>query len=136
MKSHYSQYVKNGGYLGYKEWYEGIPSREDFLDFDSYVSYLNELFDDVYVCHFEDLKKDVNGFVEGICNFIGCPVPDYDRTAMNPSFSKTKIRIARYFNKYIKSENNKKGLIRQGSIINPYNWLDPFEAYRKKKYRY
>ncbi|RLF46365.1 MAG: hypothetical protein DRN29_05240, partial [Thermoplasmata archaeon] len=38
----------------------------------------------VYVYKFEEIKKDIYGFVEGICSFIGVDAPEF-KNDMNPN---------------------------------------------------
>jgi len=99
IKSLYGQYIKNGGRLKYNEWYNNILNK-DALDFDSYINYIKKHFSDVYIYHFEDIKKDINKFVKDMCDFMNVDVPPFENINPNPKWSNKQIKIARFLNKF------------------------------------
>jgi len=117
LNSYYKSYVRIGGPLTYKDWYEKIFD-PDCLDFDSYVAYLKKLFKNVGIFYFEDLQKDSDAFVKNICDFIGCKVPGYNKTKKNMGYNETQTRITRFMNKFFKSELNSNGFIPRGKYLN------------------
>ena len=64
-----------------------------YLDFDSYINHLKSLFPSVYVYQFETLKEDPKRFVDGICNFIGEPTPDFTNKVINKSMTKGQLEL-------------------------------------------
>jgi len=82
MESVYNQYAKDGGKLSKKMFFS---IAKDMDDYSVYIDLLKDAFDDVYVCHYEDLLKDANGFVNGICDFIGVDTPVFVNERHNES---------------------------------------------------
>jgi len=115
IKSGYKQYIRTGGYLDFDEWHNQILN-PDYLYHDEYLDHLFDIFDYVYVRDFELLKKDHKKFVKGICDFIGCEVPEYKSKNVYPAWSDRQLKISKFFNKYMKSKFNKHGIIKRKRI--------------------
>jgi hypothetical protein len=98
VKSMYNQGVKRGVFYDtFEEWYDNLDLR--ILDFEGYVKILKELFDDVFVYHFEDFKKDKEKVVDDMCRYIGVDVPVYEDSVVNPSFYGRYERFLLTYNK-------------------------------------
>ncbi len=94
LRSVYVQHIKQGRlYRSYNSFLETVPT--EFVDFDSYECLIRELFDDVYVYHFEDLKKDVDSFVRGICDFIGAEVPIFINRKWSKHWNDRKLILGK-----------------------------------------
>ena len=96
---------KRSIYGKYLEQYQSLPFEkfvekydlDTYTDFESYIKYLQDLFDDVYVCNLEDLKKDSDSYIKGICDFIGVDVPKYKNKVVSPMMKNQKyIQIITY----------------------------------------
>jgi len=73
VKSLYKQYFKmkpGGTFNGFMKVFD-----KRYLDFEGYISLLESLFSDVYVYHYENLKDDFDGFIDGIVDFVGVSRP-------------------------------------------------------------
>ena len=117
LPSLYSQYLKRGGALKYKEWLESIDP--DFLAVNYYVKYLQKLFgkDKVYEYKFEDLKENHHKFVLGICAFLDVDVPEYNHKVYQKGFTPRQKETMRKINKIMRSQQNPNGFF-------------PFEAFK------
>ena len=125
VRSIYSQYVKSGGIYSFDIFRKDIFD-ESFLDFDAYIKCLKGLFDEVFVYHLEDLKKDNDSFVKNICDFIGAEVPDYESTIYENKLSKRQIKMALFLNRFFASDfNPKRGIIPWTPYSNPRFIIDP-----------
>lgn len=102
LRSLYREAVRQGLVLGFQD-FKNMFNME-MLDFQKYVDFLKNLFDDVYVYYFEDLKKDYMSVVEGICGFIGVPVPSgVNNVLVNPSLADWQLPGFRLLNRFFKS---------------------------------
>lgn len=95
----YNQYVKRGGVHTFKKWV-----RYDFnivyLDIDFYIRALNDRFNDILFLDFDDLVKDVNVFVETICNFIGVDIPVFDSKVRGKGLDGMQLECVRFLNRF------------------------------------
>jgi len=73
FKSCYSQYIRAGGYMSYKQYYNKYKDCRDPIIF---YYYCKMLWRDVYVYQFEELKLSPDTIIKEMCGFIGCEVPD------------------------------------------------------------
>jgi hypothetical protein len=124
LGSNYHEYIKQGGILTYDDWYDNLNNVDEYLDFSPYIKHLEDLFDDVYICNFEDLKSDADSFAKGICDFIGTEVPVFEKTPRNISYTKLQLLVARKLNRMIKSEYNPKGFFPKGKYLNSFNLIN------------
>ena len=120
----YCQYVKTGGFLCFDDWRRDV-FYEKYLDFDGYVDYLRSCFPSVYVYYFEDLQRDVNSFVKGLCDFIGVDVPVFENRFYNVGWNTRQLWLGRFLNRYWRrfvlprfliERLNKKGVPSMGVI--------------------
>ena len=110
LHSHYREYVRQGSPLSFDEFYEIVKGElEVRFDFDFYVSFLDSLFDDVFVCSFELLKKDKKQFVKDICDFIGVEPPIFNNNHRNRGYNDVELRFALLVNRFVKSKLNPDG---------------------------
>lgn len=67
---------------------------DELLDFEGYIELLKELFSDVYVYRYEDLKEDYMSFVDGICRWIGVETPGgIENQVYNRGWSESQRQI-------------------------------------------
>jgi hypothetical protein len=92
LKSAYRQFSLSVWAYGWKQYVSLFDKR--MLDFDAYISFLKELFSDVYVCRFEDFKRSPDRFIHNMCSFIGVGVPkDRDFSVVNVGFPVRKLSL-------------------------------------------
>ena len=84
--------------LSEQEWTEKIFRKRDF-SFDDFVDYLNGLFDEILVLHYEDLRDNPHKFIKDICDFIGVPSPNFSNERINVGLSKRKMRAIRWLSR-------------------------------------
>lgn len=106
----YSQYVKNGGVLGYDDWYRDLFDNR-FLNFTEYINYIKKKFRDVCIYNFEDLVRDKDRTAKVICDFVGEPVPPYRDIVYNRSFNSQQLGVMRWCNRFFKSTLNPSGFL-------------------------
>lgn len=98
LKSCYYRYVISGGQLSF-DWYLK-HYKDNIIDFDKYEFEVKKRFKHVYIYTQEDLVKNREGVINGMCNFIGCEVPKYKVVRRNVSLSGSQLNVVRYFNKF------------------------------------
>jgi len=81
--------------------YREIMVKNGALEFEEYEEYLRKLFPSVLTLQFEDMKKDVYGFVSKICEFMGIEVPEFNVKPTNVSLTEKQLRLIQF----IKSRN-------------------------------
>ena len=98
--------------MPFKEFKEKHINPEKF-EYEPYVKYLYELFGkkNVYVYKFEEIKKDIYGFVEGICSFIGVDAPEFKNVKRNVGYSLWQLKVSRVINMLFKNDMNPNGII-------------------------
>jgi len=89
LKSLYNLYVKGGGYLSYDTWFDNFD--KSYLDFERYIDLLNDLFDEVYVYNFEDLRNNKKKCIQDLCDFIGLDPPSFEDKIHNKSWNGGKL---------------------------------------------
>jgi len=109
-KSLYKQYVKQGGIHNFDTWYNKIFDKRH-LDFDEYLFFLESLFPEIYVYHFEEFKNNNQKALEKLCDFLKISVPDYDPEPMNVSLDENKLEHIRKLNHVFKTSLNPNGVI-------------------------
>jgi len=87
IPSLYSQYLKGGGTASYIVW-KNANFNPNYLKYGAYISCLKSLFSDVRVYHFEDMKKNKKLFIEELCEWLECPVPNYRDYVINKGLSR------------------------------------------------
>ncbi len=97
LRSCYYRYVLSGGILRYKNY--AFTYGNNIIDMDEYAKEVNDRFDEVYVYKFEDLKKNPDKVIKGICAFIGVSVPDYKNVKRNASLNDKQLNTLRILNK-------------------------------------
>lgn len=104
IASHYSQYLKAGGLLGWHDFVESILSNENldahYIDWFPLVSYLYKLFgpERVLICLFEELRKAPQDIANRVFDFVGVPRTQIDESPANPSLSREVMPLKRFFN--------------------------------------
>ena len=102
LKSLYSQYVKEGGNLGYEEFLDEKINMER-LNYKKWIDLYKKLFGEkkVWVYNFEDFKKDIDKVLQDMCKFIGCEVPKYDKNKRYATrWTDRQIKLCRMAHKY------------------------------------
>jgi len=99
VKSLYSEYLKSGGIYSFNTF--KLKFSNVWFNFDEYISLLKNLFDDVFICNFEDLKNHPNYFVHDICKFINVPIPKYKHTIVKKGFKSWQFDIAKNINRLL-----------------------------------
>ena len=138
LRSVYSQYVKSGGIYNYDRFIcESFDHR--FLDFDSYIDYLNDLFNEVLVYRFEDLKQNPFNFVKNICDFIGLDTPRFENRIWEKRWSKRQIKLGLFLNHFFNSSfNPNSGFFFRTRSFNPRYLIDQLnvgENWLRKSFR-
>ena len=109
-KSLYHQYLINGGIFRYDQFIKKIAN-SSYMDQESYINYLKDLFDDVLVYSQEQLKNNTDETVKKICDFIEIDVPNYSKRTRNVSMTNNQMKMCRMINKFMYSRHNKKAII-------------------------
>lgn len=94
LKSAYNQWCWSSYAYTWNEYKEKYPI--SLLYWDKYINYLETLFGrwNVYIASFEEMKKDSYKFYKGLCNFIGCEMPNkFKSYNLNHSPSKKIINF-------------------------------------------
>lgn len=122
LKSMYYESVRQGLCMGYKRFSEVFP--KDMLDFNKYIFELTRLFPNVYVYSFEELQRDFDKVVNGICEFIGVEPPEYVVRKMNLSLKGWQMPGFRLMNRFLYSkEANPNGFIPKAFFYYWYNLI-------------
>jgi len=132
LKSGYKQYIRTGGYLDYDDWHRHILNPE-YLKHDEYIEHLRNTFDDVYVRDFEILRGNHKKFVKEICDFIGCKIPEYKSKNVYPAWSNRQLKISKFFNRFMKSKFNQRGIIKRQRIERVLSWFSGISKHGEKR---
>lgn len=118
LSSIYRKYVMDGGILSFDEFKQSFNIRK--LDYEEYIDYLFKLFgrENVYIYKFEQMKNDIDSFVEGICSFLNVKPPKFENIRRNIGYSKNQVKIALLLNRFFKTEHNPRGI-----VYWPYEWM-------------
>lgn len=95
LKSAYKQYIVAYRSYSYKDYKKRLDP--ELYNVDSLISFINRNFDDFYVCYFEDLQKNPQKFVKGICDFIGVDVPKFENKIIYKGITNGQVRFIRFF---------------------------------------
>lgn len=95
LKSIYTQYVKEGGYLKYDEWYKRFD--KDFIDWELLLDYL-KTFNTVITMNYEDMLKDKKRFVKEFCQFAQINEPTWEDKKHNISWDERIVEANRILN--------------------------------------
>lgn len=94
-KSMYNQMVKGKKiFYGYKYWEKNIFDKR-LVEYQKYIKLIKELFTDVHIYYFEDLKYRKKETIQKICEFCGCKIPNYKDKYYNKKLNKYEIIIFR-----------------------------------------
>ena len=103
LKSAHKQYIVAYKSCSFEEYKQRLD--KGFLDFDEYVKRLDALwFDNVYVCHFEDLKRNPKQFVKDICDFIGVEPPEFENKTVYKGITDNQVKFIRLYDKLLPSK--------------------------------
>ncbi|WP_306977874.1 sulfotransferase domain-containing protein [Alkalibacillus salilacus] len=113
MTSLYIQYLHMGGYKQADDYLQKLEDH-DVLDQYKYNEYLNlveDIFgDDYYLFIYENLKKDPDGYLLKLLNYLGVKkIPEYDDYPTNKSYGVLQARLARRLNYFFKTKQNPEG---------------------------
>ncbi len=102
LKSLYNQYLKSvyRPYMSFEK-FRDVMIKSGALEFEKYEEYLRKLFPSVLTLQFEDMKKDMYGFVSKICEFMGVEVPEFDPNPTNVSLTERQLKLIQF----VKSRN-------------------------------
>jgi len=111
LLSWYKKYVVNGGTLSFQDFKQETINIDNF-DYGPYIKYLLELFgkENVYVYKFEEMKRDIYSFVDGICNFMGVVRPNFKNKKWNVGYSLWQLKTALMLNNFFKTSLNPNGI--------------------------
>ena len=98
LDSLYRQYIKQGGTLDYINWFDTVLNK-DCLDTEKYIRVIKETFDDIFIYHFEELKKDTGKVIDDMCNFMGCNSIKFVNKKYNVGWNDRQIALGRFLNK-------------------------------------
>jgi len=112
LLSWYKKYIVNGGVLSYSDFIKEHINM-DKINYEKYNENLIKLFGkkNVYIYKFENLKKNANSFVEGICKFIGTETPNFKIIRWNIGYSFWQTKISILINNIYKTSLNPNGII-------------------------
>lgn len=112
LLSWYKKYVVNGGTLSFQD-FKQVTVNIDKFDYGSYTKYLLELFgkENVYIYRFEEMKRDIYSFVNGICNFMGVDSPNFKNKKWNVGYSLWQLKTSLILNHFFKTSLNPEGVI-------------------------
>lgn len=96
LKSCYSRYMLSGGILEFDVY--KYQCKSNVIDFDSYLKEVQKRFSNIYIYHFEDLKKKHRHTIKGICDYIGVDAPDYKMVTRNASLTDRQLRTLSWLN--------------------------------------
>jgi hypothetical protein len=110
----YSEYIKIGGTLSFKEFiYDPIisPGLIEKLKYHKIIDLYSEIFgeDNVFVGLFEDFREDNESFANRVFHFIGCannPSLIDKECVVNPSLRKLGLELQRFANHFLRSHFN------------------------------
>lgn len=97
LRSCYYRYILSRGTLTYQEYLEKYAN--NILDFDSYLKEIQKRFGEIYIYHFEDLKRKPDYTIKKICDFIDVEIPRYKLTKRNASLKMNQLNVLRQLNK-------------------------------------
>lgn len=138
LSSVYSQYVKGGGTHNFDDFRDNIFDKR-FLDFESYIECLKDLFKKVLIYHLEQLKLNPNGFVKNICDFLEIEFPLFENRVWEKRWSERQIKLGLFLNRLFRSEfNQNNGFLLRTRGFNPRYLIDQLntgENYFRKAIR-
>ena len=120
-RSLYVQYVKKGGKLGFDVWNDHFSD----IDFKEYVGVLRDLFNDVYVCHYEQLRNNPDDFVRGLCLFFDVPMICFSNRFHNVGWSDSQLGLGLFLNRYVRTVFTTRywvNLFCDGGVVVSRNW--------------
>lgn len=122
IKSWYKKSIIAGATWSYEEFLNQMNM--EIFDYEPYINYLYELFENVYIYKYEDFKKNPRKIINELCEFIGVETPEISEDTFhrkwNIGYTEWQIKIARIFNKIFKTELNKRGIIPLNYIWHPH----------------
>jgi len=97
VHSCFNQYVKGGrgGFYNFDKWFDKVFDKR-LLDFDSYVSFINNNFNNVFVYNFEDFIRDKSKVVNELLDFIDVDDNTRDLVFSNMSSKVYNKRLGRF----------------------------------------
>jgi len=112
-KSWYKKSIGIGATWSYEEFLQQINT--DVFDYEPYIEHLKNLFSDTYIYKYEDFRKNPDGIIKEMCDFIGVETPEIEKEAYkrkwNVGYTEKQIRFARKLNKIFKTRLNPDGII-------------------------
>ncbi len=125
LKSIYSQYIKIGGTLCFKDFVYSPAVSAGLLEKVKYhklIDFYWENFGEknVYIGIFEKFKENNEQFVNDVLKFSGCStswLPSGETIAVNPSLRVAGLELQRFLNHFLHNDMNPSGAIVPISII-------------------
>ena len=112
-RSLYIQYLKSPyrPNITFDEFKENLE-KTGAIDFESYIEFLKENFNDVLVLNYEELKSDPKNFVKKICDFMKVDMPDHiEQRKTNVRLNLTQLSFIRWVKNRTWDNKNKKRII-------------------------
>lgn len=102
LHSAYKQYIVAYQSCSFKEYKQRLDTAK--LDYAEYISLIKSLFNHVYVCYYNELKKNPQQFVNNLCDFIGVKTPPFNRNIVYKSITDTQVKLIRLYDKLLPSK--------------------------------
>jgi hypothetical protein len=119
----YKQYLYRGGtksltgFIDQMNQYQMSRKGEDYFKRFEYGCYIDEIIkifgkDNLYIYSFEELNKDKYTFLKNLLDFLGeKEVPEFEDIVYNRGYGKIQIKLARFLNRFFKSDLNPNGIL-------------------------
>jgi hypothetical protein len=91
----WNQYIRDGGTISFVNYLVKYGNSMKTCD---YIKPIENRWKNVFVYDQKELKMHPFEVIERMCNFIGVPMPVFEISTVNKSFSKCKIEILRFIN--------------------------------------
>jgi len=103
-ESLYAQYIRYGGFLSKEDFLASIDA--EYFKVDKYREYIEERFDEVLVCSFEELCADNDAYVQKICQFMGIETPEYKKSRKNVSLADRQLTLLRFLDRFFSTDRH------------------------------
>lgn len=92
LKSIYREVRRKANrFHSFDEFIDAFPTC--MLEFEKYKEYVQKNFNSSLFLNFEDLKKDSDGFIRSICDFMDIPFIEYDKRRFNVALKEKHLRV-------------------------------------------
>jgi len=89
-------------WLGYSKSFQDAKKHLEYkYNVDEIVNQVHTYFDDVFIYHFDDFKKNNEKVVSDICDFLNVDIPNVNFHVVNKRWNKRQMWLCRNINKVI-----------------------------------